>query len=116
MKHGFVKVAAGTPKISVADCSANAALIIDEIGEMQKNGAKIMVFPELCISGFECRDLFWQERLLKECLVQLKRIAEATKNADALIFAGLPIEYGGKLFNCAAAISRGKILGVIPKT
>ncbi len=116
MKHGFIKVAAGTPKIRIADCSANAALILEEIDRMQEHGAKIMVFPELCLSGFECRDLFWQERLLKESLSALEAIAKSSAEADALIFVGLPMEYGGKLFNCAAALSRGKVLGVIPKT
>ncbi len=116
MKHGFLKVAAGTPKIQIANCSVNAALIIEEMRKMQENRAKIMVFPELCISGFECRDLFWQERLLKESLSALEMIAKSSAEADALIFVGLPMEYGGKLFNCAAALSRGKVLGVIPKT
>jgi NAD+ synthase (glutamine-hydrolysing) len=115
MKHGFIKVAAGTPKIQIANCPANTARIIDEIKKMDEIGAKIMVLPELCISGFECRDLFWQETLLKNCLVSLKEIADFTSGIDALIFVGLPVEFNGKLFNCAAALSHGKILGLIPK-
>ncbi|HIV16498.1 MAG TPA: NAD(+) synthase [Candidatus Alectryocaccobium stercorigallinarum] len=116
MKHGFIKVAAGTPKIQIANCPVNTGLIIDEIKKMEKAGAKIMVLPELCISGFECRDLFWQERLLKECLDSLKAVADSTADVDALIFVGLPVEAGGKLFNCAAALNHGKVLGLIPKT
>jgi NAD+ synthase (glutamine-hydrolysing) len=116
MKHGFIKVAAGTPKIQIANCPVNTGLIIDEIKKMKKAGAKIMVLPELCISGFECRDLFWQERLLKECLDSLKAVADSTADVDALIFVGLPVEAGGKLFNCAAALNHGKVLGLIPKT
>ena len=116
MKNGFIKAAAGTPKIQIANCPANTALIIDEIKKMESAGAKIMVLPELCISGFECRDLFWQERLLKECLDSLKTIADSTKDVDALVFVGLPIEAGGKLFNCTAALNRGRIIGIVPKT
>ncbi len=116
MKHGFIKAAAGTPKIKIANCPENTALIIEEIKKMEDIGAKLMVLPELCISGFECRDLFWQERLLKECIESLKKIADSTSDTDALIFVGLPLEVNGKLFNCAAALNRGKVLGLIPKT
>ncbi len=116
MNNGFIKVAAATPKIQIANCGANAEAIIDKIKEAAGNKAKVIVLPELCISGFECRDLFWQETLLKECLIALKHIMEETADVDALIFVGLPLEHNGKLFNCAAALNHGKILGAVPKT
>lgn len=115
MKQGFIKVGAGTPDLRVADCEYNADRIIQWIGQMKDAQAKIMVFPELCVTGYTCGDLFWQERLLEEAKEQLLRIAQETKDTDALIFLGLPLEYESKLYNVAAVISRGKILGFVPK-
>ena len=86
MKDGFIKVAAATPDVRVADCEYNATEIIRMIHEMEEQGAKVMVFPELCITAYTCGDLFWQENLLEEAKVQLVRIAEETKEVDALIF------------------------------
>ena len=116
MKDGFIKVAAGTPKVQVADCKANEKVILEKIEEMAANGAKIIVLPELCLTSYDCRDLFWQEKLLKEAKEALLRIAEATKDRDALIFIGLPLEKDQKLYNVAAALNRGQILGIVPKT
>ena len=76
MKDGFIKVAAGTPDVQVADCEFNAAEIIKMVREMEAEGARVMVFPELCITAYTCGDLFWQENLLEEAKVQLMRIAE----------------------------------------
>ena len=76
MKDGFIKVAAGTPNVQVADCEFNAAEIIKMVREMEAEGARVMVFPELCITAYTCGDLFWQENLLEEAKVQLMRIAE----------------------------------------
>ena len=115
MKDGFIKVAAGTPDVRVADCEFNAAEIIRMAHEMEKQGAKIMVFPELCITAYTCGDLFWQETLLEEAKSQLLRIAEETEEIDALIFVGLPLEYNGKLYNVAAGLNHGEILGFVPK-
>ena len=116
MKDGFIKVAAATPDVRVADCEYNATEIIRMIHEMEEQGAKVMVFPELCITAYTCGDLFWQENLLEEAKVQLVRIAEETKEVDALIFVGLPLEYNGKLYNVAAGLNHGEILGFVPKT
>ena len=116
MKDGFIKVAAATPDVRVADCEYNATEIIRMIHEMEEQGAKVMVFPELCITAYTCGDLFWQENLLEEAKVQLVRIAEETKEVDALIFVGLPLEYNGKLYNVAAGLNHGEILGLVPKT
>ena len=115
MKDGFIKVAAGTPDVQVADCEFNASEIIKMVHEMEAEGAKVMVFPELCITAYTCGDLFWQENLLEEAKKQLFRIAEETKEVEALIFVGLPLEYKGKLYNVAAGLNHGEVLGFVPK-
>lgn len=116
MRHGFVKVAALTPKIKVADPAYNAERICEKLEEAYERKAKIIVFPELCITGYTCEDLFFQELLLKEALQALRRIAERTAGEGALVFVGLPVEHRQKLYNAAAVIRDGKILGMIPKT
>ena len=115
MKDGFIKVAALTPKIKVADCIYNREVICSQMDEAYENGAKILVFPELCVTGYTCQDLFWQEQLLKEARKALFLIVEYTKGKKALVFVGLPWEQEGKLYNVAAACSDGKLLGLIPK-
>lgn len=116
MRHGFVKVAAVTPKIRVADTVYNGELIRDYMGKAAAKGAKIVVFPELCITGYTCGDLFLQERLLKSAKDELMLIAKESAGYDALFFVGLPYEIGGKLYNAAAAVSGGEVLGIVPKT
>ena len=116
MKQGFIKTAVGTPKIKVADCVYNADQAIALIKEMEQQKARIMVLPELCITGYTCGDLFWQELLLDQAKEQLIRIVRETADVNALVFVGLPVVAEGKLFNVAAAFSQGKILGMIPKT
>lgn len=115
MQHGFIKTAAVTPKIRVADAAFNAEKIISLMEEAAGNGAKIIVFPELCITGYTCGDLFLQQALLSEAKAQLLRIAERTRNLDALVLVGLPFEKAGKLYNVAAALSKGRVLALIPK-
>ena len=115
MKHGFLKVAAITPDIRVADTIYNTDQICEKIWEAVSAGAKVLVFPELCISGYTCNDLFLQETLLFSCRQQLKRIAEQTRGKDALVFVGLPLEREGKLYNVAAALSDGKVHALSPK-
>ncbi len=116
MKHGFIKVAAVTPKVKVADTIFNGEQICRGIEEAAKEGAKVIVFPELCISAYTCEDLFLQERLLSSCKEELIRIAEFTRGKDALVFVGLPFEREGKLYNVAAAVHDGEVLCMIPKT
>ena len=116
MKQGFVKVAAVTPKIVVADTKENTALICAEIKKAEKEGAKIIVLPELCITGYTCSDLFLQEKMLREARQSLLEIAAFTFALDCIVFVGLPLEYNGKLYNVAAAVSNGKVLGFVPKT
>lgn len=116
MKDGFVKVAAVTPELKVADVEFNTDRIISYIDEAAASGNKVIVFPELCITGYTCQDLFLQDRLLEAAKDALLVIAERTKEIDALVLVGLPLEVFGKLYNVAAVISRGKILGIVPKT
>ena len=116
MNQGFVCVAAGTPKTTVADPKANREEIERLIGEMAEKRAKIMVLPELCLTGYECRDLFWQQKLIDSAKEELLALAEDTKGVDALIFVGLPFEAKGKLYNVAAALNHGRVLGLVPKT
>ncbi|MBE5894293.1 MAG: NAD(+) synthase [Lachnospiraceae bacterium] len=115
MNQGFVKVAAVTPKIKVADPEYNAKSIVEKMLEAMEQKAKIIVFPELCISGYTCQDLFLQELLLRKSFAQLSVIAEATKGWDGIVFVGLPVEKNHKLYNAVAAISGGKVLAFIPK-
>lgn len=115
MKQGFIKVAAATPKIKVADPVYNGEQICAELEKACGKGAKIIVFPELCITGYTCGDLFLQQILLEEASRQLLRIAECTKKKDALVMVGLPLEREGRLYNAAAVIWRGDILGFVPK-
>ena len=116
MKDGFIKVAAATPKIKVADPAYNTEEILKIIDETEKYGASILVFSELTISGYTCGDLFLQQPLLTECKNQLLRIVKATENKSMLVVVGCPIVIKQKLYNCAVVISDGSILGIVPKT
>lgn len=116
MKQGFVKVAAVTPDMRVADVEYNVREICRMIDETTEQGAKVIAFPELCITGYTCGDLFTQEILLREAKKGLYQIAEHTKDKDALIFVGAPYEVAGKLYNTAAALNHGKVLGLVTKT
>ncbi len=115
MKQGFIKVAALTPKIKVADPVYNTGVICEKLQEAYGQQAKVIVFPELCITGYTCGDLFLQEALLSGAKEALKEIALATKGQDALVFVGLPMEKDGRLYNVAAALQNGNVLGFVPK-
>ena len=115
MKDGFITVATATPQVAVADCEANAQAILACINEMAAAHAKIMVLPELCITGYTCSDLFWQTKLLDEAEAALSVIAEGSRQVDALIAVGMPLRVAGKLLNVAAILCRGKLLGFVPK-
>ena len=116
MKHGFVKVAAATPKIKVADTVYNTEQIRLLMTESAAWGARITVFPELCITGYTCQDLFLQEKLLSGAKEALMQLAEASASLPGIYFVGLPYEINGKLYNVAAAISDGQVLGMVPKS
>lgn len=115
MKDGFITVATATPQVAVADCEANTQAILACINEMAAAHAKVMVLPELCITGYTCSDLFWQTKLLDEAEAALSVIAEESRQVDALIAVGMPLRVAGKLLNVAAVLFRGKVLGFVPK-
>ena len=116
MKQGFIKVAAVTVDIRVADVWHNCKEICKRMKEAEKAGAKIIVFPELCLTGYTCSDLFTQDILLKEVRRALAKVAEETRHTEALVFVGLPLAIDGELYNVAAALNDGKILGFTTKT
>ena len=116
MKNGYIKTAAATPYITVADCNANGSEIIRLIHEMEKEHVKVMTFPELCITGYTCQDLFLQRRLLDSAWETLLKITKETADVDALVFIGVPFRNHGKLYNVAAVLNRGEIIGLVPKT
>ena len=115
MKDGFLRVAAVTPDIKVADCDHNANEIIRLAKEAARNDASVIVFPELCVTGSTCGDLFLQKTLLDGAKAALEKIAKATAKCDAVIIVGMPFEMYGKLYNCAAVISNGDVIGIVPK-
>lgn len=115
MKQGFIKVAAVTPKIRVADPVYNAAVICEELEKVYAKGAKIIVFPELCLTGYTCGDLFLQQLLLEKAEEQLLTVATATRDKDALVMLGLPMVREGRLYNVAAVLQNGEVLGFVPK-
>ena len=116
MQQGFIKVAAVTPYIKVADPLFNRVSVLEKITEAAESGASVIVCPELCLTGYTCNDLFLQELLLKEAKDALRWLMEHTSQMQALIFVGLPFEHLGKLYNVAAAISGSRLLGLVPKT
>ncbi|MEG2838392.1 MAG: NAD(+) synthase [Lachnospiraceae bacterium] len=116
MKQGFVKVAAATPEIRVADVDYNVSEICRMIDTSIEEKAKVIVFPELCVTGYTCGDLFAQEVLLKQARKGLHQIAEYTTGKDSLIFVGVPLEIEGKLYNVVAVLNHGAILGLVSKS
>lgn len=116
MKFGFIKVAAATINIKVADCIFNSEKIVEVALKAEEKGVNALVFPELSITGYTCGDLFLQSALISSALERLKFIAEATKETELVFVVGLPIESEGKLYNCGAVLKGGKVLGVVPKS
>lgn len=116
MKNGFIRVAAMTPVIKVADCDTNVEKIKVLMDEAYSHKANLAVFPELCITGYTCSDLFLQEMLLDAALKGLEDITKhSLKLKDMLIMVGLPYRFSCKLYNVCAAIQNGKVLGLVPK-
>ncbi|MCD8036694.1 MAG: NAD(+) synthase [Clostridiales bacterium] len=114
--YGFVRCAAAVPKLKVADCKYNAGEIISLINAASLKDVDLIVFPELCITGYTCADLFMQSALLTAAENALEIIAEATKGKNIAVVVGLPVNIGNSLYNCSAAIFDGVILGSVPKT
>ena len=116
MKYGFVKVAAAIPAVKVADCKFNAQQIDTQIAIADGKGVQIIVFPELCITGYSCADLFGQTLLLEEAEIAWMQIMNNTRQMDIISIVGMPLTVNNTLMNCAIALQKGKILGIVPKT
>ncbi len=116
MNYGYVKVAAAVPRVKVPDCRFNAEQIEKEIIIADGKGVQIIAFPELCITGYTCGDLFAQQLLLEEAEIGLIRILNDTRQMDIISILGMPVACNGLLLNVAVVIQKGKVLGVIPKT
>ena len=116
MRDGWIRVAAGSIGVTVADPDANAAVIKERIDEADAAGVNLLVLPELCLSAYTCGDLFYSDVLLGGCLRQLCELAAYTEGKYPLTVVGLPLSHGGKLYNCAAVFGNGRVLGLVPKT
>ncbi|MDR0823865.1 MAG: NAD(+) synthase [Prevotella sp.] len=114
--YGFVRVAAATPALKVADCDYNTNEIIKIIAQAGQEHISAIVFPELCVTAYTCGDLFLQSLLLEEAHNSLARICEATKNSAVIAVVGLPVEVSNRLYNMAVVVGGGRILGAVPKT
>lgn len=115
MRDNFIRCAAVSPDVAVADPLANELSIKAYMDEAAKNNVSVLVFPELCLTGYTCNDLFLQDTLLKNSLDAVIRLAEYTKDKNFIAFVGLPFMYGNCLYNVAAALCDGRIIGLIPK-
>ena len=116
MRDGFVKVAAASPDLRVADPAYNAGRIVELIRKAEEEGVKVLVFPELAVTGYTCGDLFFQRRLQEAAEEALLSIVKDSASSDALVFIGYPLPLGGKLYNTAAVVKGGRLLAFIPKT
>ena len=116
MKDGFLKAAALTPALRVADCAYNTAQIAAELRDAAARGVKLAVLPEFCLTGYTCGDLFLQHTLQQGALEGLATLVETSRSLDMVALVGLPFAVRGKLYNCAAVLCRGRILGLVPKT
>lgn len=116
MRDGFIKVAAGTPEIRVADCAYNARQCIALIREAQEQAVKVLALPELCLTGYTCGDLFFQDTLLRGAEDALGQVLEATRPVDMLVALGLPVRAEGKLTTAPPCSAGGSCWGLIPKT
>ena len=116
MRDGFIKVSARSPRVVVADVEANVTAIVAEVTDAcERERAKLVVLPELCVTGYTCEDLFWQDELLRAAEAGVADVRDATAHLDALVLVGAPLRVGSKLYNCAVALAHGRVLGVVPK-
>jgi len=116
MEYGFITVAAAIPSVRVADCEYNAEQIASLISKADEQGAEVVVFPELCVTGYSCQDLFRQNLLLEQAEAAVARLLEQTKGLDVIAIVGAPMRVGNVLMNTALVIQHGKIKGLVPKT
>jgi NAD+ synthase (glutamine-hydrolysing) len=115
-RHGFARVAVAVPRMRVADPAFNAGETIEMLRQAAERGAVVVAFPELGLSAYTCDDLFHQRALLDACEAALARVAEATADIAAVAIVGVPLRVDHRLFNCAAVVGNGRVLGVVPKT
>lgn len=115
-KYGYVRVAASVPELKVANVEYNVEEIVSEIKKLDKEGVQVVTFPELSLTGCTCGDLFKQDFLLDKVLVGLNTIVKDTSKLDIISIVGLPLRINNKVYNCAVVVSKGEILGVVPKT
>ena len=116
MDYGFVRIAAAIPEVRIGDCAFNTENIITQIKEASKAGVSIVGFPELCITGYSCGDLFFQSTLIRDAERQLFKLVESTAGSDIIAIVGMPVDCNGSLINAAVVVQCGKILGIVPKT
>ena len=115
-KFGYVRVAASVPELKVANVEFNTKEVIKEIKSLDKEGVQIVTFPELCLTGYTCADLFSQDILITKSKEAIKEVIDSTKLLDIISIIGAPIVCDNQLFNCGVVINKGKILGIVPKT
>lgn len=116
MEHGFIKVAAAVPVVRVADPEYNVQQIENLIVQAEGKGVEIIVFPELCLTGYTCQDLFAQNVLLDAAEAAVMTLLDFTRQLNIVSIVGLPVVVGDLLLNCAAVIQKGQLLGLVPKT
>lgn len=116
MQDGFLRAAAASIPVAVADPRRNAAAVCARIDQAHRARAALLVLPELCVTGYTCGDLFLSALLLDAAEEALLNICAHTQNCDPVVVLGVPLRAGGKLYNCAAVLHRGRILGIVPKT
>jgi len=115
MRDGFIRVATGTPEIRVADCEFNAKSVIALMDEAARQQVKLLVLPELCLTGATAQDLLWQDTLIQGALEALQEICIASEVRDLVTVVGMPLELRGRLYNCAAVVQGGRVLAMIPQ-
>ena len=116
MKHGFIKVATATPRVTVADCRANLQQMLELWQNAENERVKLLVFPELCLCGYTCQDLFFSSTLLRSAEAALGEFLQKTQDSHMISIIGFPFVVKNKLYNCAAICQKGQILGIVPKT
>ena len=115
-KYGYVRVAASVPELKVANVEFNTNEVISEIKKLDKEGVQIVTFPELCLTGYTCADLFSQDILIDKSMEALERVVKETANLNIISIIGAPIVCDNQMFNCGVVVNRGKVLGIVPKT
>ena len=116
MNDGFLKAAALSPSLRVADCAYNTSQILSQLKDAAARGVRLAVFPEFCLTGYTCGDLFLQRTLQQGALDGLQTLLDASRELDVVALVGLPLLVRGKLYNCAAVLCGGRLLGLVPKT